>query len=457
MGGWVHMAPGSFHLANEPRATGIALCLCAVLLVMPAYPRSRPRGAAKSPAKTPSPKTALAENAVLLEPLLAAFGETYLVRMAEDEGRRLNEGMTVYFLRRELQALVDMWRATENFAYLQYAKTLVLQAMDQATAHPKPLIWHGEDRGNWPCFCLESVAAETGGHNQLCDFQGSVGFLLVARALSEVDDPSADGIACFVETEIVEKWLYYRPSVTSEQLRSTDSFNAVLAGLNRGRDSREHFACICLDLYELGYRTYAYHQWAERLIDLYLTVRHDLSEPAPDSEGLESFIPDDWGLIPQEDSAGYRWLLIPSYDPDSTVAAIDTSHGNRTAWLATRAYSDGLVDQTVLGGLINTLKYRIWAPEKGLLYFNNYSDGSDVELGALAPGRGGNVWFGWHRLATYDRTLQTLFLALACDLSGGGTHLPDGAQNKTMANAPLCLEAWGTRLLSSTGQPYAFP
>ena len=231
----------------------------------------------------------------------------------------------------------------------------------------------------------------------------------------------------------------------------------MLAGLNTGRDSREHFACICLDLYELGYRTYTYHEWAERLIDLYLTVRHNLDEPAPNSEGIENLIPDDWGLIPQEDQGGYRWLLIPSYGTGSTIPAIDTSHGNRTAWLAARAYAEGLIDDTVLTGLINTLKYRIWAPEKGLLYFNNYSDGTDVELGALAPGRGGNVWFGWHRLAAYDPTLETLFLALACDLIDGGPNLPENAQNKTMANAPLCLEAWAARMLSTAGQPQTFP
>ena len=125
--------------------------------------------------------------------------------MGEDEGRALNEGMTVYYLRRELQALVDMWRTTDNSSYIEYAKSLTLQAIDEATANRRPLIWHDEPRGDWPCFYLESVAAETGGHNQLCDFQGSVGFLLVARALNEIDDPSAYDIAGFVEGQIVEK------------------------------------------------------------------------------------------------------------------------------------------------------------------------------------------------------------------------------------------------------------
>ena len=280
---------------------------------------------------------------------------------------------------------------------------------------------------------------------------------MVALALQEVNDPAVRDITVFVETQIIEKWLYYKPSITPWHMQNANSFQNVLAILNRGRDTREHFTCLCMDLDELGSRKYAYRAWADRLLELYLTIRYDADQAAPNSEGIAHLIPDDWGLLAQEADEGYTWLLIPNYETDGPYPAIDTSHGNRTAWLAAKAYSEGLLDRSVLDGLVNTLEFQIWAPEKGLFYFNNYADGTDEALGGLAPGRGGNVWFGWHRLAPYDATLAALFVTLACDLSNGGAHLPTGAQNKTMANAPLCLEAWAARLLAPTGQPHSFP
>jgi hypothetical protein len=400
---------------------------------------------------------AVENRARLYDRLIAGYGRDYLFRVAANDARKLCDGMAVYYLQRELQSLVDMWRGTGNPAYLDIAKELTVQAIDEATAHPAPLIWHKESRGDWPCFYLETVADETGGHSQLCDFQGSAGFMAVARALCESADPNWRPIADFVERDVVEKWLYQRPSISAQHLTGPDSFETLLNVLNSGRDVREHFACLCLDLDALGYAKYAYRTWAERLIELYLTPRYDPNEPAPNSEGLENAIPDDWGLFVQVAEEGYVWLLIPDYGASTPDTALDTSHANRTAWLASRAYSEGLIDETIMGGLINTFKFRIWAPEKGPFYFNNYSDGTDGMLGALTPGRGGNVWFGWHRLATHDPDLVALFLTLAYDLTNGGPDLPDGAQNKTMQNAPLCLEAWGTRLLGSKGELYHFP
>ncbi len=281
--------------------------------------------------------------------------------------------------------------------------------------------------------------------------------MLVARALHEIADPNWQTIADFVERDVIEKWLYYRPSVAAEQLLGTDSFGTVLLTLNSGRDVREHFACLCLDLDALGCDTYPYRTWAERLIELYLAPRYSADDLPPNTEGIQRIIPPDWGLFVQVADEGYVWLLIPNYGAGSADAAIDTSHANRTAWLAARAYSEGLVDETVLAGLLNTLKFRIWAPEKGPFYFNNYSDGADGMLGALQSGRGGNVWFGWHRLAVFDTDLEQLFLALAYDLTNGGPNLPEGAQNKTMQNAPLCLVAWATRLLGSKAELDRFP
>lgn len=401
--------------------------------------------------------TCLESQSQLFERLVVSFDQTYSDHTTENQDRALNDGMTVYYLRRELQALVDMWRATGDTAYLQFAKSLTLQAIDEATVNRRPLIWHDEFRGDWPCFYLSTVEAQTGGHNQLCDFQGSVGFLMVARALREIKDPAACEITAFVERQVVEKWLYYKPSITPGHMQGPKSFRNVLAILNTGRDVREHFACLCLDLYELRSRRYDYREWAQRLIDLYLALRYEPNEPAPDSDGIEHLIADTWGLFPQIAEEGYTWLLVPNYETGKSLPAIDTSHGNRTAWLAARAYAEGLVDETALNGLINTLEFQIWAPEKGPFYFNNYTDGTDGELNGLGPGRGGNVWFGWHRLAMYDADLHALFLCLAYDLTDGGPNLPDHAQNKTMANAPLCLEAWGARVLASDGQPHDFP
>ncbi|MDI9432276.1 MAG: hypothetical protein QM570_11210 [Planctomycetota bacterium] len=403
------------------------------------------------------PALAVENRGPLQERLIAAYVQDYVLRMIANNGRRLNDGMTIYYLQRELQSLIDMWRGTGNRAYLDIATSLTLQAIDEATASPMPLIRYGNTRGDWPCFYLAKVAAETGGHNQLCDFQGSAGFLLVARALYDIDDPNWRPIADFVERDVIEKWLYYQPSVTPEQLAGPNSFRTLLPLLNSGRDSREHFACLCLDLDGLGYDTYSYRMWAERLIELYLTPRYDPNETAPNSDEMGNTIPSDWGLFVRIADEGDLWLLIPDYGSGTADVPLDTSHANRTAWLACRAYAEGLIDETVLDGLINTLKLRIWAPEKGPFHFNNYTDGTDGMLGALQSGRGGNVWFGWHRLAAYDPDLETLFLALAYDLTHGGPNLPDGAQNKTMQNAPLCLEAWGTRLLGSKGQPDRFP
>ena len=451
------MNPCSSHSSGSVWTLAVALVVCTTTLVgaMPTSSRAR-RVSAQQP-KVRASKTGLAKTVLSVESLIVAFDEAYLARIAADEDRCLCEGMTVYHLRRELQALVDMWRATGDLAYLDCARSLTLQAIHEATANPRMLIWHDEDRGDWPCFYLSTVEADTGGHSQLCDFQGSVGFLLVARALREVDDAAADDIVAFVETEIVEKWLYYKPAMTPWQMQNADSFNYVLATLNTGRDTREHFAGLCLDLQELGATGYDYRMWAERLIELYLTVRFDPNEPAPNSDGIENLIPDNWGLPAQQADEGYTWLLVPNYDADSNVPAIDTSHANRTAWLATRAYSKGLIDERVVDGLINTFKFQIWAPKKGPFYFNNYADGSDEALGDLTAGRAGNVWFGWHRLAAYDADLANLFIDLAADLIDGGPNLPDGAQNKTMANAPLCLEAWGARLLAPDGQVDRFP
>jgi len=393
---------------------------------------------------------------LLLARVIAAFERDYSILLADCEGKSLSDAMTIYHMRRELQACIDMWRATGGAAYLDQASARALSAIAQARENPRPLLRHGQSRGQWPCFYLDAVVEETGGHSQLCDFQGSAGFLMVARVLYEFEAAEAKQIADFVEQEIVEKWLCYNPSIDLERLTGPESCEYLLAVLNSGRDVREHFACICLDLHAMGYEGYPYEDWAKLLIDLYLTPRYDPNQPAPCRDRISDRVPEDWGLPVITDSDGATWLSILDLDPNNPTGALDTSHANRTAWLAARAYGEGLLDQRIVDGLTNTLRRRIWAPEKGLLYFNNYVDGSDCELDGLESGRGGNLWFGWHRLAAYSADIEELFLSIAYDLTHGGPNLPEGAQNKAMKEAPPCFEAWAARLLSA-GQTRSFP
>lgn len=410
------------------------------------------------PTLDPSFSPLAVENRPLLyDRLIADFTIDSIDHRTRSQDRKLSDGMTIYYVQRELQAFIDLWRATGYDAYLDQATSLALQAINEATANPRPLIWHEQWRGDWPCFYLDTVEAETGGHNQLCDFQGSAGFLSVARVLHQINRPEWSTIADFVERDIVEKWLYYKPSVTEAHLTGPRTNEYLLAILNSGRDAREHFACICLDLHRLGYSSYPYWDWANLLVDLYLTPRYDVNDPAPHQTELPGRIPADWGLFVHTERDGSVWYSVPNYDPNSTSDVMDTSHANRTIWLGTRACCEGMIPKSTVLSLANTLLYRIWAPEKGPFYFTNYVDGSDGELGGLTGGRAGNLWFGWHRLAAFDESLEDLFVSMAYDLTNGGPNLPSGAQNKTMPEAPLCLKAWAARLLSTKGQPFRFP
>jgi hypothetical protein len=394
---------------------------------------------------------------LLFDRLVAAFACDYGSYLKSSHGRDLSDGMTIYYARQELQALIDMWWATGDCVYLDLAEKLTSQAIAAACEHSRPLLWYGQFRGDWPCFYLDAVEAQTGGHSQLCDFQGCAGFMSVACVLQQVNRPGWQRIADFVECQVVEKWLSYKPSISKENLVGPQSFDYLLATLNSGRDVREHFACICLDLNALGYRDHPYDKWAKLLIDLYLAERYDSNEPAADEVVRPRHVPPNWGLFVRSTADGQIWLSIPNYDPADWARPTDTSHANRVAWLAAKAYADGFIDRDVVDGLIGTFRWRIWAPEKGPFYFNNYVDGSDDEVGGLSAGRAGNVWFGWHRLATYDETLRALFLSLAYDLTSGGDNLPPGVQNKVMLNARTCLEAWAARLLAEKGHPLEVP
>lgn len=394
---------------------------------------------------------------LLFKRLVAAFDNKYAAHLAKNPHKNLADGYTVYYLRQELQALLDIWRATGKSTYLENAHKLALKAIADAKANPRPLLWHNQQRGTWPCFYSKEIEKATGGHGQLYDFQGSAGFLMVADALKQAEQNDWKEIADFVEQSIVEKWLSCNPNTSPEQLKGPQSNMYLLSVLNTGRDTREHFAAICMDLHKLGYTKYPYKQWTLFLTELYLGIRPNLDTPAPGAALLTRNAPPDWGVVPDKSTGGYTWYFIPDWQSPNRLAVLDTSHANRTIWLAAAAYHEGFIDRSRLDGFINTLKLQVWAPSKGPFYFNNLIDRSDLEVQKMPPGRKGNLWFGWHRLAAYDQTLERLFLSISYDLTNGGPNIPQGAQNKGMEEAPLCFFAWGARLLSPNGQPQRFP
>jgi hypothetical protein len=192
----------------------------------------------------------------------------------------------------------------------------------------------------------------------------------------------------------------------------------MLTRLDTSRDKREHFGCMCLDMDAIGMRKYPYAAWAQALIKMYLV------------DGLTA---DDTGKFTS-------WEQIPGL-------LTDTSHANRTAYFAVKAFTLGLVPAAVISGLCATLK-NIHKPEKAKFYFSNQTDGADVATGTLAAGRIGNVWFGWNHLARYDAELADLFCALADDLSTGGANIqPVQAQNRTFPEAAPCFYAGAVRLI----------
>jgi len=402
-----------------------------------------------------------ANRPLLLKRLVAAFDREYVAHVRKNKLKNLSDDFAVYYLRQELQALIDMWRATGKSAYLEQANNRVIKAMADAKSNQRPLLRRKRPRGTWPCFFLEKAEEQTGGHNQICDFQGAVGFLMVADALNQDGQGGWKDIADFVEKNIVEKWLFYPPSIKIEHFQGPRSKIYLLTILNTARDIREHFAVICMDLHKLGYRKYPYKQWAECLTNLYICFRSDLRQSPPRAWGLGRQAPSDWGVLPRQSTGGYVWYYIPDWRRKGKTAVLDTAHANRTVWLAARAYHEGFIDKAGLDMFLKTFKKQIWKPQKNPFYFANFVDGSDVAYndpkhGILPPGYKGHVWFGWHRLAAYDNAVKDLFLSLAYDLTNGGPNMPS-SQNKTMENAPLCFYAWAARLLAPDGKPHEFP
>ncbi|KPL21620.1 MAG: hypothetical protein AMJ75_09625 [Phycisphaerae bacterium SM1_79] len=453
------MKQSRHNLKIQSPISGI-LFLCSIFILAIICPASESKDPLPELKSQASPLDEVNRH-LLFKRLVAAFDRQYATHVRKNKFKNLSEELAVYYLRQELQALIDMWRATGKLSYLEQANNRVIKAIADAKSNQRPLLRNNRPRGTWPCFFLKESEEKTGGHNQICDFQGAAGFLMVADALKQAGLDGWKDIADFVEKNIIEKWLFYEPFIKPEDFQGPRSKIYLLGVLNTARDIREHFAVICMDLYKLGYSKYPYRQWAECLTNLYISSRSDLRQSPPKAWELGRHAPSDWGILPRESTGGYVWYFIPDWRRKGKTAVLDTAHANRTVWLAARAYHQGLIDKAGLDMFIKTFKKQTWKPQKNPFYFVNFVDGSDIAYvdpkhGVLPPGYKGHVWFGWHRLAAYDDAVKDLFVSLAYDLTNGGPNMPM-SQNKTMENAPLCFYAWAARLLAPDGKPHEFP
>ena len=366
--------------------------------------------------------------------------------------------MTVYHLQRELQACVDMWRATGSSTYLEQATDLALCAVEEARENPRPLMWHGESRGEWPCFYLDTVAAQTGGHSQLCDFQGAAGFLSCGPGPATSSTcPTSRQIADFVEQDIVRKWLYYKPSIKPEHLTGPESRHVPPGRPELRRAVREHFACICLDLHAMGYDSYPYRDWAKLLIDLYLTPRYDPGQPAPYEDLMPERIPRDWGLPVVTTADGVVWLSIPDLDPNNPTG--------RAGHLACQPHrvagGEGLCGRarrperrrrpcqhaslSDLGSREGPVLLQQLRRRQRLQARRPRRRAGRQHLVRLAsPGRLQPAT--WKSCSSRSRTISPT----------AGPTCPTAPRTRPCSEAPLCLEAWAARLLTA-GQTRTFP
>lgn len=371
------------------------------------------------------------------------FDREYTAYLQRDITQNIAKNSRFYYLRHELQALTDMYHATGQERYLRQALNRCLLAIEQSQKNPRLMIRQGASRGMWPCFHHPSVDKYTGGHGQINDFQGSAGLLMVARLLKDHDYEEWKTIADFVERNIIEKWFLSHPKRSREDFKKDVSGLHLLRILEPARDKREQFACIAMDLHALGSTLYPYEQWAKLLIKLYLSERPELEMFLEENPGLRTFYDRGWSMTRQP-SGALIWHVVRK-----RIFSVvqDTSHANRTVWLAAEAYDNQLISRDIIAGMVITLKTNIHFPQKGYFYFKNFIDGQDKPFRRNEPGRAGNLWTGWHRLATHDPELRALFVSLAYDLSEGGPNIqPRQAQNRTFPEAPLCFYAWAARL-----------
>jgi hypothetical protein len=147
-----------------------ALTACPVMAPRCAHPLPGAESMVLSQARTPS-----AGTSAKLKRLVSAFEREYAEYQRTVASWEMN-AVEVYHLRRGVQALVDMWRATGNRTYLRRAHDLTLRAMQAAQATPRPMHRGSTSHGEWPCFFHPDVEKVTGGHSQGSDFQGASGF-----------------------------------------------------------------------------------------------------------------------------------------------------------------------------------------------------------------------------------------------------------------------------------------
>ncbi len=394
---------------------------------------------------------------LLFQRLVEAYDIQYS-RKKDPLIRNLANDQEVYYLRQEIQSLIDMYRATDNQKYIITAYNLVKQSIFQAEKNAKSYIIRGKTYGIWPCFFSKSLKNATNGHSQIADFQASAGFMMVASILHEKNMIGWDKIADFVEHQVLEKYFNYIENSHLQKLNGPDNLNYLFAVLHTARDKREHFACICMDMHKLGRTRYPYGQWAETISNLYMIPRKDLSQSHPQSKKLGKLVPKEWGLVKRTDTGGFQWY----WQIRKKLVIQDTSHANRTVWTALKGYESGIVDPNIVKGLINTFNKQIWKPGYKTFFFTNYLHGKRTEYlrssGITSPpGFKGLVYFGWHRLAAYDDNIKDIYISMGYDITNGAKNFPEKTQNISMENAKICYLAWAARLISENQNQKLFP
>ncbi|RKY04500.1 MAG: hypothetical protein DRP56_09960, partial [Planctomycetota bacterium] len=368
-----------------------------------------------------------------------------------EELQNYAEPQQFYYFRYEAQALIDMYNATGDDAYLARAKTIAQKAIADAIANPVEVTYGNDSLGSYPCFThLSSMD-----HTQLTDFQGGLGLLIIAEELKAHGDSYYQTICDFVETNLVDKWFKrirrdfaagpeyddFYAQIWSDSDTKYDIVELVIDG---ARDKREMFGLICLILKQMGYTLYPYEDYSDYMFTQAFTIRPDVD--APDWP-YNTDIHKSWGLMDQGDGTiELYWMTQFTYDY-YPVKQMSTRHASRTVWSAVEAYQRGTISQAAVTALVATFKKKMWDPAYvgqsytgdprltasidpndyypvGPNYFfvHNQTDGTDLDIKEAVygyvqqPGRHGTIAMGWHRLAQYDNDIKTLLSRIADDL-----------------------------------------
>ena len=93
----------------------VLFSICISAVICPAAESNEPLPELKSQVSPLDPLN----QPLLFKRFVAAFDRQYAVHLRKNESKNLSDDMAVYYLRQELQALIDMWRATGKSAYLE--------------------------------------------------------------------------------------------------------------------------------------------------------------------------------------------------------------------------------------------------------------------------------------------------------------------------------------------------